>query len=128
MAPSPLSSDSDAFIPSSDSDESPASPLAERTKPGGAKKNKAPAKSARARAKTAMAPSPPSSDSEDSSDSEESASPLKRGARKKPSSKCLSKRTKKAPPAKKATPAKKHKKTTDKVCAIAYEFIYCFCL
>jgi hypothetical protein len=47
---------------------------------------------------------------------------LKRGARKKPSSKHLSKRAKKAPP------AKKHKKTTDKVCTIAYEFIYCFCL
>ena len=88
----PPSSDSEAFLPSSDSDESLASPLAKRTKPGGAKKNKAPAKkSARAKAKTAMALSPPSSDSEDSSDSEESASPLKRGARKKPSSKRLSK-------------------------------------
>ncbi len=110
------------FILSSDSDESPASPLAKRTKPDGAKKNKASAKSSRARGKTVMAPPPPSSDSEDSSDSEESASPLKRGARKKPSSKCLSKHTKKAPP------AKKLKKTTDKVCAIAYEFIYCCCL
>ena len=122
--------DSEAFIPSSDSDDSDDSPLAKRTKSGGAKKKKAPAKKrARARAKTATAPSPPSSDSEYSSDSEEeSASPLKRSATV--SSKRLSKpkRTKKAAPAKKAPPAKKLKKTTDKVCATSYEFIYYFCL
>jgi hypothetical protein len=92
MAPSPPSSDSDesaVLILSSDSDESSASPLAKRANPGGTKKNKASAKIARARA-----PSPPSSEYEDSSDSEESASPLKGNARKKPSSKRLSKRIK----------------------------------
>jgi hypothetical protein len=41
----------------------------------------------------------------------------------------LAKRTKsEAAPAKKAPPAKKLKKTTDKVCACFYEFIYCYYL
>jgi hypothetical protein len=131
MAPSPPSSDSsdesDVFIPSSDFDESTPSPLAKRMAHGGIKKNKASAKFSSARAKTAMALSPPSSDSENSSDSEESASPVKHSARKKPSSKRLSKHLSKG--TKKAPIAKKQKATTDiKVCAIAYEFIYCFCL
>jgi hypothetical protein len=91
-----------------------------------------------AQAKTEMAPSPPSfdssdesdapsPDSEDSSDSEESASPVKRSARKKRSLKPLSKRYSKG--MKKPPTAKKQKATADsKVCAIAYEFIYCFCV
>jgi hypothetical protein len=69
----------------------------------------------------------PSFESEDSSDSEESASPVKRSAIKKRSLKPLSKRYSKG--MKKPPTAKKQKATADsKVCAIAYEFIYCFCV
>ena len=129
MAPSLPSSDSDesdVFSPSSDSDES-ASPLAKQMKRGAGKN--ALAKNARARAKTAMAPSPLSSDSDESavfspsSDSDESASPLakrmKRGAGKKPSSKHGKKSSKRnAVQAKKAPPGKNAKRTTEKVCPL----------